>query len=323
MTPDLTDRYLSGTSGVEALRTLRSTEVLDEALRAYRANAPALLRRSALPAVFVLAAVTFWTRVFLPSLDTTHAPNDVSAQVIEAWLAVGSGLILGVPLFLLGITEATLQAVALISPIREGRRVDEIAANAAARKAFWPALGANLWTALLGLTVPLVAFGFMALGGQLTAHTAQDDATAGVFALLGVFGLLGGTGAALWVISAYALAPAEVLRGNGPIAACRRSRKLMSGRGSVPGGYGNIWAVYGVLLLATIAEAGGIEIAKLIFRLGTQVAGGGLFAEFLSLAEPFVVAWTLLPLWGAAIAVIEAERRVRKEGFDVELLAQE
>jgi hypothetical protein len=323
VTPESLDRYSIGTSGgAPALRTLRSTEVLDEALRTYRVLAPTLLRRSAVPAVFVLASVLFWTRAFGPRLFTTSAGSSVTTQVGEAGFILAVGLLIGGPLLVFGVAEAALQAVALVTPYREGRPVDESAAGAAARRAFPRTLGAGLWAFLIAGSVPLLGFAMMALGGLAAAGTSDGDVSAGLLALAGSFALFGGMIFALWAVGAYALAPAATLRGEGARAACRHSRLLMSGTARIPGAYGTVWGVYAVIVVAALAEYAGIELARSLIPEAGGIPGGTLFAEALSLAEPFVIAWTLLPFWGTAIAVIDAERRVRKEGYDVELLAK-
>ena len=301
---------------------MRSTEIIDEALRVYRKLAPILLRRSAVPAVFVLASVLFWTRAFGPRLFTTNSPGDATAQVGEAIFVVAVGLLVAGPLMVFGVAEATLQAVALATPYREGRRVDEAATAARARAAFPRAFGAGLLAFALAGTGPVLAFGFMALGGFLSDSRSVGGSLAGAFALVGVLGMIVGLIAALWAVGAYALAPAAALGGEGARGACRRSRRLMAGSQRVPGAYGTVWAVYGIMAVAALAEWAGIELAlSLVPKVGF-VPGSGPFAEALSLAEPFVIAWTLLPFWGTAVAVIDGERRVRKEGFDVELLAK-
>lgn len=296
--------------------------MLDEALRTYRTLAPALLRRSAVPAVFVLAGVLFWTRAFGPRLFTTRAPGDAAAQVGEAGFVVAVGLLVAGPLLVFGIVEATLQSVALVTAWREGRWRGEAAASAEVRRALPRAFGAGLWAFVVAAAVPVASFGLMAAGGYSTSVTAQSDDTGGVLAALGGFGLFLGLGVAVWAVGAYALAPAAALRGEGVRNACRRSRHLMKRAGAAPGGYGTVWAVVGVLLVTASAEWTGLAaLARLVPSLGV-LPGGGLFGEALGLAAPFVVAWTLLPFWGTAVAVIDAERRVRKEGYDVELLAQ-
>lgn len=300
---------------------MRPTEALDEALRTYRALAPILLRRSAVPAVFVLASLLFWTRVFGPRLFTTNSPSNVSAQVGEAGFVLAVGLLVAGPLLVLGVAEATVQTIALATAYREGRWRGEAAAVAEARRAFRRAFGAGLWTFLVAGLVPILAFGTMAGASLLTTVTGQGDATAGILAVIGVVGLIVGFVVALWAVGAYALAPAACLRGDRPLAACRRSRMLMKGEGRIPSGLGAIWAVYGMLLAASLAESGGFALVLAYVPFEAVAPGGGLFAETLSLAAPFVVAWTLLPLWGCAVAVLDTERRVRKEGYDVELLA--
>lgn len=300
---------------------MRPTEVLDEALRTYRILASILLRRSAVPAVFVLASVLFWTRAFGPRLLTTSSPGDVSAQVGEAVFVLAVGLLVAGPLLVFGMVEATLQAVALAGAYREGRWKGEAAAVAEARRAFPRAFGAGLWAFMVAALVPVASFGLMAIGGLLAAATPSGDETPAFLAIVGGFGFFVGLIVAGWALTAYALAPAAALRGDRPRAACRRSRRLMSGDARVLGGGGAVWAVLGVLAIAAFSEWGGIALVRQYVPF-SQMVGGGLFSEVLGLAVPFVVAWTLLPLWGTAVAVLDGERRVRKEGYDVELLSR-
>lgn len=319
VTPETLDRYSNGTSGrVSALRTLRSTEVLDEALRTYRVLAPALLRRSAVPAVFVLSSVLFWTRAFGPRLFTTTSPGNTAAQVMESGFVLAVGLLVAGPLLVFGVAEATLQAVALATPYREGRPIDEREATAQVRRAFPRTLGAGMWALLVAGLVPMSGFGLMAMGGLL----ADSSDAAGVLALVGSLAFFLGGIFSLWAAGAYALAPAAALRGDRARAACRRSRLLMRGKDRIPGGYGTVWAIYGVILIAALAEWGGFTLLLDFVPFAKLAPGGELFAEAISLAIPFVIAWTLLPFWGTAVAVIDAERRVRMEGYDVELLAK-
>lgn len=301
---------------------MRSTEILDEALRAYRMLAPALLRRSAVPAVFVLASVLFWTRAFGPRLFTTTAPNDAAAQVGEAGFVLAVGLLVAGPLLVFGVVEATLQAAALVTPFREGRKPDEVAASAAVRAAFPRAFGAGLLAFLVAGAVPVAAFGFMALGGFFSNSQSVGGELSGLFAIVGILGMMVGLIVSFWAVGAYALVPAAALRGDGARDACRRSVRLMKGVGSLPGGYGTVWSIYLVMAVVALAEWGGIAMARSLIPETGVIPGGGAFSETLSLAVPFVIAWTLLPFWGTAVAVIDGERRVRKEGYDVELLAK-
>ena len=322
MTPNATDRFALGKNASSALRTMRATEVLDESLRLYRILAPILLRRCAVPAVFVLASVLFCTRAFAPRLFTTATPENLTAQVTESGFVLTVGLLVAGPLLVFGVVEATTQAVALAGAYREGRWQGEAVAAAEARRAFPRAFGAGLWAFLAAAFVPVVAFGLMAIGGLVAGVTDGDNVLAGLLAVGGGFGVFFGLFITAWAVGAYALVPAIALRGAGAREACRQSRKLMKGTGAIPGGFGTVWAVYGVLAIAALAEGSGIGLVVEYLPKTGAIPGIGIFGEALSLAIPFVVAWTLLPFWGVAVAVLDGERRVRKEGFDVELLAQ-
>ena len=320
--PDALDRSAHGGSAPPALRTMRATEVLDEALRLYRLLAPVLLRRCAVPAVFVLASVLFCTRAFGPRLFTTTNPGDTAAQVTESGFVLAVGLLVAGPLLVFGVVEATTQAVALAGAYREGRWKGEDAASREARRAFPRAFGAGLWAFAVAALVPVLSFGLMGIAGLVAGVTDGDNVVAGLLAVCGGFGVFFGLFVTAWAVGAYALVPAVALRGASVREACRQSRKLMKGVGAIPGGFGAVWAVYGVLAIATLAESLGIGLAVEYLPKANAIPGVGLFSEVLSLAIPFVVAWTLLPFWGVAVAVLDGERRVRKEGFDVELLAK-
>ena len=272
--------------------------------------------------MLVLASVLFCTRAFGPRLFTTASPGNASAQIVEAAFVFMAAVVVAGPLFVLGVAEATTQSVALARADRETGVGDERSPIERARFAFPRAFGAGLLAYGAVCVVPAFSFGLMAAGGYLAGVTSGNDATAGLLALAGGFGLLFGLLFALWAIGAYALAPACALRGAGVRAALGESRRLMAASGGVSGGLGAVWVVYGVLGIAVIAETVGLSLAVELLPLAGAIPGAGLFAEAISLGTPFVVAWTLLPLWGVAVAVIDVERRVRKEGYDVELLAR-
>jgi hypothetical protein len=41
------------------------------------------------------------------------------------------------------------------------------------------------------------------------------------------------------------------------------------------------------------------------------------------LIPPFLIIWTLLPVWASVITIVYYERKIRLEGYDIDVLASE
>ena len=121
----------------------------------------------------------------------------------------------------------------------------------------------------------------------------------------------------IWLYAAWAvITPAMMIEGLGPVRSLGRSRRLVRGRW---------WPTAGVVLVSTILN--GI-VADAIRALLTGLDGfsshPGLVAAVLATTLGGIIASIITqPFVAAVITVLYYDLRVRKEGYDLELLADQ
>ena len=121
----------------------------------------------------------------------------------------------------------------------------------------------------------------------------------------------------IWLFAAWSVrVPALVIEGTGPFRSLGRSRRLVKGRW---------WPTAGVLLVATV----------MVGVIGTVIGGGlaaaaiangnpsVLFAVVISVLSAIVSGVVLQPFSAAVVTVLYYDLRIRKEGYDLELLADQ
>jgi hypothetical protein len=316
---------------------MSTNEIMDTALKVYQRRGLTLLRLTALPSVFCLAACAYVVFYVLPSIGSTKDTNDIAVQATELITRLSLAIFVGGPIFLFGLTYATALVVKISSDDIEGRETNEHQAEKLARqllpKLFW----LNMRELLYSVSGLLVATGFLLLGGFLTIVTPEDTATAGLVAAVGMFGLAVGGIIFLFVISRDALVPAvAVIEGEGGKIAGKRSRQLLN----VPKdknpivrthgpGHAAVWNLYLLLGLIACALLGSIYGVAFIFDLPTHLSNAlpagwvkTLVMSAAGLLPIYFTIWVLIPVWATALTVIYYERRIRLEGFDIECIAQ-
>jgi hypothetical protein len=119
----------------------------------------------------------------------------------------------------------------------------------------------------------------------------------------------------IWLAVAWSVSfPALLSEGLGPVAALGRSFKLVQGRW---------WPVFGALLVMYLLVAvisgilGALFGATLIAAVDSEVVAGIIYTIVNTLSSLIT-----LPLTAAVLTVIYFDLRVRKEGFDLQLLAR-
>ncbi|HEX2045106.1 MAG TPA: hypothetical protein VHF23_05715 [Gaiellaceae bacterium] len=121
---------------------------------------------------------------------------------------------------------------------------------------------------------------------------------------------------AIWLWVSFAVAvPALLTEGVKGRRALGRSRRLVRGRW---------WPTFGILLLGTILAGivSGVVGGLLGGLLLTDVGDGELGAVALDAAASTIATVLTTPFTAAFVAVVYFDLRVRKEGFDLQLLAE-
>lgn len=268
-----------------ALRPLGLGEILDVAIKLYRARFATMAK---VVAVFVAPVYVFSALVQLSLLPG----DDADVGGTEFWAVVAAAVVTGLAVYLAS-ELATAGSFRVVSGTYLNDETDwrDSVGFATAR------LGPLVWlTILSGLGMGAVA----ALGALLAVA---------VFPLLFLLVLGAVYLYGLWAVAVPALLFEDV-RGT---RALSRSRQLVRGRW---------WPVFGTILLATLLAGivgniiGGI-VTSVVASGDSDVvdAVGGAVGSIVSgiITTPFVAAVT---------TILYYDLRVRKEGFDLELLAR-
>jgi hypothetical protein len=256
--------------------------------------------------LFSLTGVAAFVRSPLASLGTTTITPAQAQHLLNSYLgvlAVALGLILVSLLVVVPLGEAaTTRAVS-------DRYLDRPSSLLSAYRAAWSRLGA-----LISMILILVG-----------AYAGSLAAVIGLVALLGAVGA-GGLGALLAIVAFVALVPvliviyvrtvvavpAIVLERASGWRGLQRSWQLISGR---------FWPTFGrMLLLALIASIISSVIAAIFEIPGAALAPGNTFV-FDQVASA-VAAVFVGPITYIGVTLLYYDIRIRKEGFDIEMLAR-
>ena len=189
-------------------------------------------------------------------------------------------------------------------------------------------------TAIIALTILGYLLGTVAcyraiadtyLGRETDARASLRDAGSRLGAALWLFiilvaglviGFLALIVPGVWLAIAWSVAfPAMLVEGTGGFEALRRSFKLVEGRW---------WATCGRLLVAYILVQVITTVAALIFLIPAEavVDDTSFGALVLESAANFVASLVTTPFIAAVVMLVYFDLRVRKEGFDLALLAE-
>ena len=335
MTSDPVARYLSRRGAKldrkNRLRVMKSSEVLDTALRVYQRMGLLFLRLSLVPALFCLASIAFVDTYIVPNIFTTSAKGGAEKMMGEFAGTISMGLFVGGPLFLLGLSYSTAIVVRLVSSYMLGEPADPDYAVQQATQALPKLFLLNLRELLTSLSGILVSTAIIGVGGYRSQTTDASDASAGVLVAVGFLGMLGGVMLFLYFIAWDSLSvPAAILEHLKANAAAKRSRQLLKRSGYHPSGTGTIWALYFMLVILMLVLDIGLyasfellSINEHVSNFFGQAAVGTLFLKALDLIPPFLTIWTLIPVWASVITIVYYERKIRLEGFDIDVLASE
>jgi hypothetical protein len=301
--------------GAIPLRPLKLGDILDAAFKIIRFNPRATVGSAVLVSAVAMAIPVIATGILSLFLDLSFDLGaDSSSTSDTAGFATAYGaVILGGILQAIGLIFVTGTIAHVTAAAAVGRRLSLSEA--------WRATAGKRWK-LVGMTV-LLSGGTVAYLGVVIAVIAVLAALAPA-AIAVVFGIVLGISAFVglvffWGRVYYLAVPPLMLEPIGVFAALRRSWVLTSRQ---------FWRTIGIALLTMlITEIAGSTLSTPITLAGTfgsVVAGSaGAFVYVLSAAVAQVVTSAFVAPFTSAVTSLQyVDQRIRKEGYDVELLSR-
>ena len=306
---------------VAALRPLSTGEVLDRTFVLYRSRFWLFAGIGMLPAgILTLSALV--RMIFLKTAQGAVNPQagaspDVLAKAMSNAVLIQAYFLPATILFVIAYGISHAAVVHAVTQISSGLAASAGSSYRAVRsrwlrwvgiafRQFWSAF----WPFLPG-TALIIAVTFAIPG----ARARSGFAVVGLLILLGFVAIIGGTVFGVINFLRVALAmPSAVQEQLGVNAALRRSRTLVAGR------KGRIFLAL-LLVYALQIVAGAIQAPLLLIAVRMHGAQQVL-VEAIELIVQFVAATLVSPIASIALCLFYIDERVRREGYDIELLMQ-
>lgn len=285
--------------------------MVDGAIRLYRTNFVTLIMISAAVlgpiGVIELAVTALMGPLDFQSLTLVEQDpslSDVLGPLIPLYTVFGlTGL-----LSFLGSMIVQGASITALTQAYQAQETDWRASLGAGVRRFLPLAGTTILVAL-GAASPLIA----AL--LFTILLVEAVGAVGLLAILplGLFGLM----AAIFLFTRWTVSPAGVIAERlGPLSAMGRSFRLVQGR---------FWPVFGAVLLAyllyfVVSQLIGGVVSVLSF---SDMTGGEAISLVPTVIGSVLVSIVSAPFVAAMITIIYFDLRVRKEGYDLELMARD
>jgi hypothetical protein len=302
--------------GAIALRPLGLGDMYDGAFRVIRFNPKATVGSAVLVAALAMALPLLLTTVLTFTVDlTTGESGSASTGETVALIASMGSLVLGAVLQSIGLLLVTGMVAHVVAAAAIGRRLSLDEAWAATRGSRWRLIGLTVVLGLMAVGM-LVVYGLLWLLVVLVAPTA----------VIVIFGIV--TVPAFialmcwwWVRVYYLPVPAMMIERTGIGAAIGRGYRLTRRQ---------FWRTFGIALLTLVVTGVAGSILGAPFSIAGQVlpflmADSQYFAlltvAFAALGS--VVQTAFVTPFSAAVASLQyLDQRMRKEAYDVELMAQ-
>lgn len=288
------------------LRPLGFGEVLDRAFSLYRRNFGLFVGTS------VLGMVLFMAGIFLVGM---------AAAVIIPFVPGAVGIVLGL-LAVVGVLalymvpwgalaqQASASYTGKPASLGDGLR----AGRQSALRLLGACIVAGVSFAVMGMLISLVAY-------MLTSIAAGIGSTSLSF-VIGALTVLGTVAAFILVAAIYfAVVPAVVVEGKGPMEAITRSQELAEGAlGRIAGTMLVSMLITYLPILAVAAATGGFA------AMSNEAAAnptGMVLALALQQVLTLVISMLTMPFLLAVMVVLYYDRRVRTEALDVQILTEQ
>jgi hypothetical protein len=305
------------------LRPLSIGELLDRTFSYYRNNFWLFLGIAAAPHV-VMVAVS----LFMQSLRIAGPPPPPSKDPAEIFVRF-PGMIAGIAITMVVLMLAAIIIYSLvqgavafaISEVHQGRLTTARDAFRHLRGKVWRLFDVVISVALrvMGIYVMVILGGtlIILIPATATQGSTPDPALIIIFGFLILLGMLAAMVLALVLMMRYALAvPALVLENLTARQAIKRSVRLAKG---------NIWKIFLIFLLMYLITTVVISVFQGPFLVATIVitarhAIPPLWLQILSTISGGLGGALSGPLMAIALTLLYFDARVRKEGFDLQLM---
>jgi hypothetical protein len=305
--------------GAVALRPLGLGDIYDAAFRIIRFNPRATVGSAVLVAAVAMAVPLLLTAVLTFTTGLTYdatagATADPDADDLAGLIASFGALAFGGVLQAVGLIFVTGMVAHVAAAAAIGKRLSLGQAWAATRGKRWRLVGLS---ALLGLLLTLLVGVYVALWVVVVLTAPVGAAVVWGFVTVPAFvaGLWW-----FWIRIYYLPVPALMLEDVGVLGAVGRGRRLTQGQ---------FWRTFGIALLTVVVVnvAGGILSfpISLAGQLGVLAVDedNALLLLVASQGLATVVSTAFVAPFTAAVTSLQyLDQRMRKEGYDVELMRQ-
>ena len=281
------------------LRPLSVGEVIDVSIKLYRRHAGTLLKLVAL----VVVPVQILSALIVVSVIPDESSTSLEG-ISDSFQGMATGLFLTAVLGLLATLLANAVSVKAVRDAYLGQAPDVGASFAFVGRRF----GSLIWMFTVGgvllMGIIFVATFLVILGGGVAGSPLM--AVLGFLVVMVFIGVI----VVRWTVAVPALLVEDV-RG---WRALQRSSSLVIGR---------FFPTLGVVALSGLMTLIFTSILRLAMGPLFSLAGDSLVTQFISSALSDTIGSLLVtPFSAAAITILYFDLRIRKEGFDIELLAQ-
>ena len=306
---------------VAALRPLSTGEVLDRTFVLYRRRFWLFAGIGMMPAG-LLTLISMVRLIFVkasqfPVAGPAVAPTDALARTMSKALLIDVYFLPATLLFVLAYGVSNAASVHAVMQITTGLATSAGSAYGAVRAHWlrWAGIALRQFWSAFWPVLPGVTCFFGAVFAIPRAGATSGFAVLGLLMFLG--SLLMGTGAVLGVINllrTMLAMPASVQEGLGVNAAVLRSRVLVAGRKG---------RIFLLLLLVYVLQivAGSIQL-PLVFIAMRAHGAQQVLLETIELLITFASTTLVGPVLSIALCLFYIDERVRREGYDIELLMQ-
>lgn len=303
--------------GIIPIRPLKLTDFFEAVFSLIRFNPAGTLGLAVLVGVIgaLLAGVSSAIVTNTPIPEMGEDPQDMILAFIPVGLqSIGSQLLTGL-LTLLAIPMLVLVTLAAV----RGYKLNLQQVWTGAKPRLLPALGAGIVISIITTTVGLVTIAVVVAAVILIVANSQIDSIhlVWVIPLLAIVGIL----ITALLNARFALTmPAVVEEKLSPLKAISRSWRLSKG---------NTWRLAGILILTMIAVSVVVGVISLPLSIGLGVVVGltSTTAATLSAlsaavtAISYAISFVLTtPIQAGVVTMLYVDQRIRKEGFDMQLL---